>query len=93
MFTVPWRKSARDQLAALWVEADSPLRQAITDAAYWIDEELQEDPESQGEARHGSERICFVIPLAVWFKVDKQNSVFTCYASPPMDGDHSNDSE
>ena len=44
MFTVRWPRSARNELAALWIAADSVLRQAITTAAHRIDQGLRQDP-------------------------------------------------
>lgn len=41
MFRVEWLQSAVDELAALWVDADSTLRQAITNASHQIDEQLR----------------------------------------------------
>jgi len=40
MFRVEWLQSALDELADVWMQADSPVRQAITAAAHCI--ELQE---------------------------------------------------
>lgn len=73
MFTVRWRNSARDALAAIWVEADSALRKEITAAADQIDQELSRDPDGRGESRGVAERIWFVFPLGLWFKVDRKH--------------------
>jgi len=75
MFTVRWTRSALNELATLWTQADSALRQAITAATNQIDQELQQDPESKGESREGNERILFVFPLGIRYEVDRQRSI------------------
>ncbi|HZY86200.1 MAG TPA: hypothetical protein VFE78_15310 [Gemmataceae bacterium] len=69
MFEVVWLQTALDELAALWVPAASALRQSITAATHLIDQELQRDPENQGESRQEGERALFVYPLGVTFEV------------------------
>jgi hypothetical protein len=44
MFRVEWLREAVGELAELWIEADSPFRQAITEATHALDQELQADP-------------------------------------------------
>ena len=68
-FDVRWTHSARNQLAKLWIEADSAFRKRITEASSRIDQELVDDPESKGESREDRERILFVFPLAVQFEI------------------------
>jgi plasmid stabilization system protein ParE len=69
MFRVRWKKTARNDLASLWTEADSAMRQAITEAAHRIDQLLARTPEEQGESRPGNSRIFFVAPLGVRFRI------------------------
>jgi hypothetical protein len=45
-------------------------RQAITQAANQIDEELQTDPEDCGESRDLGRRVLIVPPLGILFRVD-----------------------
>ena len=66
---VEWLQSALTDLAALWVQADSGLRQAITAAADVIDHELGANPDAKGESREEEERVFFVYPLGVQFEV------------------------
>lgn len=70
MFELLWAPEAVDELAALWTQADSNLRQAITAAAHQIDQALQTDPLNQGESRARDERVLFVVPLGVTYDVD-----------------------
>jgi hypothetical protein len=74
MFTVRWKRSALNELAAVWTEADSDQRQDITAASERIDRLLQGDPEHQGESRPGERRILFVPPLGRTFRVQKRAS-------------------
>jgi hypothetical protein len=70
MFHVEWLQSALDELAALWVLADSELRRAITAATDDIDRRLSRDPTNEGESRPGRRRIMFVPPLAVAIRIE-----------------------
>jgi hypothetical protein len=65
-FSITWTPSARSQLVNLWVQAAD--RQAITDAADRIDQELSRDPEQKG-IEWPPYRVYFEEPLAVLFKV------------------------
>jgi len=60
MYTVRWRRTALDQLAALWL--DSNDRAAITAAVDEIDRVLAADPINAGESRAGDTRVMFVDP-------------------------------
>jgi len=75
MFTVRWRRSARDELAALWTQADAVIRQAITAATNEIDRRLARDPTNLGESRGDELRIWFVFPLGVRFRIDLNHAV------------------
>jgi len=80
MYTVRWKRSALNELAALWTEADSATRQALTAAANQVDQQLRRDPNDTGESRTGDERIYLVFPLGIEFEVDTQRSLGS---SPP----------
>jgi hypothetical protein len=70
MYQVHWAETALNELAALWLEADSGMREAITLAAAEIDLQLSHSPTDVGESRPSHRRIAFVTPLAVVFRVD-----------------------
>jgi hypothetical protein len=70
MFRVRWIQSALDDLATIWMNADSEVRQAITDATNALDPELQIDPYRQSESRGDEERILHVYPLGVEIEID-----------------------
>jgi hypothetical protein len=75
MFRVEWLREAVEELAELWIEADSPLRQAITEATHALDQELQADPFRRSESREGEVRISFFNPLALLFEVDPKQKI------------------
>ena len=64
--TVTWDPQVEEELARAWTIARN--RQAITDAANWIDDELAVDPHAKGEAFYG-DRILVREPLAVTFSI------------------------
>lgn len=74
MFRVRWIQTALNELAAVWMEADSPSRQLITAASHAIERELQTEPEEKGESRGGPERIFFSYPLGMLYAVDAATS-------------------
>jgi hypothetical protein len=75
MFTVLWADAALNELANLWVQADSSLRKAITAATNQIDKRLQKDPHNEGESRGGQARVLFEFPLGTKFEADQAQSV------------------
>jgi plasmid stabilization system protein ParE len=77
MFEVFWKRSARGQLADIWVKSSN--RNAITDAVNSIDRALRSDPGEQGESREDDERVLMVTPLVVDFRVvdeDRRVEIF-----------------
>lgn len=74
MYRVEWLQSALDELATVWVQADSSQRQAITAANHWIDQQLKHDPLDQGESRPKGRRVFFAPPLGVTFRVEPSSS-------------------
>ncbi len=73
MYRVEWLSPAVDELAAIWVEEDSTLRAAITQATRMIDDELLNDPLRASESREADTRVMFAYPLGVQFDVDQRN--------------------
>lgn len=66
-WTVAWRRSARNQLASMWVDAD--FRAEMTEAANRIDYLLANNPLGVGESRDRDRYILIEGPLAVLFKI------------------------
>ena len=75
MFRVEWIQSALDELAFVWMLADSSTRQAINAASTRIDPALEIDPLNVGESRGGDDRVMFEPPLGVMFQVDLTNNI------------------
>ena len=69
---VEWKKTATDELTAMWLDADSRDLGRITTAAREVDRLLQTDPYGQGESRDADRRVMFVAPLAVNFRINAQ---------------------
>ena len=69
-FRLEWKQTATDELAAIWVGADSPTRHMITLATNKVDFLLRSDPYQHSESRDADRRILFVAPLAITFRVD-----------------------
>lgn len=70
MFRVRWKRSAVNELANLWTQANAVQRQAITGASHRIDQQLQADPYAESESRPGGRRILLVAPLGVTFRIE-----------------------
>jgi hypothetical protein len=62
MFQVLWRQRAINDLAVIWIQADSTGRQAITEAASTIDRTLQDEPFDSSESRGDEDRVFFAPP-------------------------------
>jgi hypothetical protein len=74
MWRLRWKKGTLGDLAALWTEADSPTRQAITHATHVLEQLLRNNPEDVGESRPRGRRIMFVPPLGILFRVRPEQS-------------------
>ncbi len=75
MYTVRWKRSALDELARIWISADSPMREAITVAAHAIEQRLITDQFRDSESREHGMRVLFVFPLGVRFEVDTEHAI------------------
>jgi hypothetical protein len=65
-YTVIWTPDALDQLADVWLRATN--RNAVTRAAYHIDQILRDDPGTKGVDFYG-DRLLVVTPLQVIFVI------------------------
>jgi plasmid stabilization system protein ParE len=71
MFQVFWSPRANGEMADIWVNASN--RNAITAAVDSIDRALRDEPGTQGESREDDERVLFVSPLTVDFRVSEDD--------------------
>ena len=77
MFRVEWLQSALDELAAVWMQADSTLRQQITSSSHQIDMRLEADAIGQSESRPEGRRVLFEYPLAEIFRLEQDEQTVT----------------
>lgn len=75
MFQVRWVQTALDELATVWMLADSASRHEITAASHTIDQNLKTEPHQKGESRADDERIYLLPPLGLLFEVDSAASL------------------
>jgi plasmid stabilization system protein ParE len=66
-YTVHWKPTAENQLAAIWESAADRAR--VTAAANEIDRLLRLAPNQQGESRTAGRRIMFALPLCVRYRI------------------------
>ena len=77
MFTVTWTQSASDQLAEIWLKADSPLRGEITNYVQLLDRHLRANADRLGESRELRVRILTDTPLGIEFQVSEPDRLVT----------------
>jgi hypothetical protein len=82
MYTVEWKQSALNRLAAIWNQADSAQRQAITQASHELEERLKNNRHGEGESRSKGRRITFVPPLATTFRLEGDGNTVTILHVP-----------
>lgn len=71
-FSLQWKHTATDELAEIWMSADSATRQRITAAANEVDRLLRSDPEEHSESRDADRRVMFVAPLVITFWINAE---------------------
>jgi hypothetical protein len=67
IYTVIWLPAAEQELADLWL--DPAIRAEITQAANQIDGLLKYNPDRVGESRDADQRVLFVAPLGVLYRI------------------------
>jgi hypothetical protein len=70
MYGVRWARRALEDLASLWIQADTRQRQAISTASHAVEMRVRNDPWSQSESRDKGCRITFHAPLAVTYRIE-----------------------
>lgn len=61
-YSIRWREEASDELATIWLKAESGGRRQVTEAADAIDKALANHPTECGESRGEKRRILYVEP-------------------------------
>ena len=72
---VEWSETAREELAEIWIKADSGHRRAVTAAADLIDKRLHSNPEDESESRENDQRVLFEAPLGIRFQIQVKPAV------------------
>ncbi|MBA3315295.1 MAG: type II toxin-antitoxin system RelE/ParE family toxin [Planctomycetota bacterium] len=75
MYPVQWSRSARNDLAEIWLRSDTARRKAVTQIVNEIDQRLAADPIGAGESRDQGRRILIVRPLALIYRIDPEGVV------------------
>lgn len=74
-FRVRWTRTARDQLAEIWLAHSD--QSGVTAAAHQVELLLARDPANQGEERPNNRRVIFFAPLVVLYRIDTTAKVVT----------------
>ena len=77
-YTVVWLKSAQNQLAGIWTEADD--QQSVADASNALDSQLSIEPRRFSESRGDQGFVQFRDPLGIGFDVSDADRLVTVYA-------------
>lgn len=72
MFDYHWLEAALDQLAEIYVAADSSERDRIASGVEAFNARLASAPLDEGESRMGGYRVAFPPLLRVYFRVDER---------------------
>jgi len=70
-------QAALDELARIWISANSALRSAVTSATRNIDRRLSRLGAAAGESRPGGRRILFEFPLTIIFRPEADGITMT----------------
>jgi hypothetical protein len=78
-YTVVWRPTAEQQLAAIWLAAAD--RASVTTSAHRVDQILASSPLSEGRWLLGTTRLLIVPPLGVVYEVvEDDKRVYVLFA-------------
>ena len=77
MFKVEWHPRTLDELTAIWIQADSPLRKTVTSAMHQFELRLQSDPLGCGESREGGMRVFLLTPLGIHYRLEDDEATIT----------------
>jgi len=75
MYRVLWIQSALDDIATLWINADSSVRAEVNRAANYLDQVLRRDPFKVSESRDPGEWVCFSEPLGMLVEIDDSQKI------------------
>ena len=84
MFTVTWTPSAEDELAFVWINADSSQRSEITNYVATLLRNLRANADRIGESREQGVRILAETTLGVEFRVSVPDRLVTVFHVWPI---------
>lgn len=64
-YTVVWDSEGESPFIDAWIDADSQMREMLTEIANWVDANLAERPEDKGQADLDGARV-LAVPLSRW---------------------------
>jgi hypothetical protein len=77
MYEVEWLDAAVQELAGIWLAANTDDRAKVNQATRMIDQSLRHNPYQKGESRPSGRRIFFALPIGVFFRVERHAPVVT----------------
>jgi hypothetical protein len=69
MYDLDWPPAVLDELAAIYVAVDVPVRERLAGMVEKLNTDLRHDPLSVGESRNGPLRVVIRAGLTVYFGV------------------------
>ena len=84
MFTVTWTPSAEEDLAFIWVNADSSQRREINSYTEAVIRNLRANADRIGESRESGVRILAESTLGVEFRVSVPDRLVTVFRLWPI---------
>ncbi len=63
-YTVVWDSQLENQFTSLWVASDSVTRELLSEIANWVDFNLKENPEVQGQLRDDLAARILAVPIS-----------------------------
>jgi len=85
MFTVTWTPLAEDDLAFVWINADSSQRSDITNYAATLIRNLRANADHIGESREPGVRVLAEKTLGVEFRVSVPDRLVTVFHVWPIE--------
>lgn len=79
MYTVTWTPSAEDDLAFVWINADSSRRREITNYAATLIRNLRANADRIGESREQGIRVLAETTIGIEFRVSVPDRLVTVF--------------
>lgn len=63
-YTVVWDAEVESQFISGWLAGDSQMRTILTEIANWVDKNLADDPDQQGQPRSDLSARILAVPVS-----------------------------